>query len=67
VARCAFFAVGRRNDCRRAGVWAARFAPGFFRLAFSASIRLTTLLGRSSGSTALIGLPAAFRSHIGPC
>src|ERR1700694_410957 len=56
--RCAFLA--ERCAARRVGE--RRFAEARpFRLCCSASLRLMTLLGRSSGSTALTGLPAALR------
>src|SRR5581483_6726437 len=55
---CAFFA-GRRPVARRAWDFAAERLP--FTLCLKASIRLTTLLGLSSGSAALIGLPDALR------
>src|SRR5690348_3916705 len=62
VERCARF-VGRRGAERRARDLAAVRRPEVLpcTLCFSASIRLTTLLGFSSGSAALIGLPAALR------
>src|ERR1051326_6572479 len=60
--RCAFFA-GRRLVERLAWDFAvlrrAELLP--FTLCFSASIRLMTLLCFSSGSSSLIGLPAALR------
>src|SRR5260370_40750383 len=59
VERCAFFVV--RCVVRRA-LERPRFADARpFRLCLSASIRLMTLLARSSGSTAFTGLPAALR------
>ncbi len=62
VDRCAFFAARRAGARRDAEACARRFAADFpFRLAFSASIRLTTLSGFSSRSAALIGLPEALR------
>src|SRR5882724_12067053 len=60
--RWGFLAARRCGVRRDAGACVRRFAAALpFRLAFSASIRLTTLLGRSSGSAALIVLPDALR------
>src|SRR6187399_3214422 len=59
---CAFLAARRAGARLVAGAAAPRFAADFpFRLALSASIRLTTLSGFSSRSATLIGLPAALR------
>src|SRR6187402_1346842 len=58
---CAFFAARRPPVTRRPCGFADVFPPRPFKLCFSASIRLTTLLGFSSRSGSSIVLPLALR------
>src|SRR5262249_17476418 len=61
VERCVFRAPLRRPVARRVWDLPEVRPPRPLRLCFSASIRLTTLLGRSSRSGSSIFLPAALR------